>query len=250
MGNLHEPGRPEDLPDAELLWKRWAGVAIATFDREEQDVPSQHRAGHWIDDEGLHWDDRGGTWWVMKWFGGGRALLVGEDESSKVKFHENPIDLLAGAPEWVPGNYLRNLIDTAMVGCVYWFDEGAWHRAPYPDDLTDDGLDSGISALTTRADAVEKITDWLMFGAEDAGVADLCDQLVDAGERGTVTESVLRNFATEMTRLQEQYYPADEYEDDEGFQPKTSADIATMFVLARRAGLDTPSWTGTLGVTD
>lgn len=250
MGNLHKPGRPEDLPDAELLWKRWAGVAIATFDRDEQDESSQHRAGHWIDEEGLHWDDRGSTWWVMKCFGDCRAILLGEDESSKVKFHEIPIDLLAGAPDWVPRNYVRDLIDSAMVGCVYWFDEGAWHRAPYPDDLADDGLDSGISALTTRADAVEKITDWLMFGAHDVGITDLCDQLVDASERGAVTQNALRTFAAEMTRLQEEYYPEEEYEADEGFQPKTDADIAAMFALARRAGLDTPSWTGTLGVTN
>ncbi|AFU00476.1 hypothetical protein [Nocardia brasiliensis] len=250
MGNLHEPGRPEDLPDAELLWKRWAGVAIATFDQGKQDGPFQRFAGHWIDDKGVHWDDSGCTWWVMKWFGDGRALLVGEDESSKVKFHETPIDVLAGAPDWVPRNYLLDLIDSAMVGCVYWFDEGAWHRAPYPNDLSDDGLDSGISTLTTRADAVEKITDRLMFSAEDTGIVDLCDQLVDAAERGAVTENALRTFATEMARLQEEYYPEDDYDSDEGFQPKTDADIAAMFALARRAGLDTPSWTGALGVTN
>ncbi|WP_051187879.1 hypothetical protein [Nocardia tenerifensis] len=249
MGNLHEPGRPDDLPDAELLWKRWAGVAIATFDRDKEVEPFQHRSGHWIDDGGLHWDDSGCTWWVMKWFGAGRALLVGEDESSEVKWHEPSIDVLAGAPDWLPRNYLRELIHANMVGCVYWFEKGAWHRAPYPDDLADDGLDAGISALTTRADAVEKITDQLMFGAQDAGVSELCGQLVDAAERGTVTENVLRSFAAEMARLQQEYYPEDD-DEDEGFPPKTDEDIAAMFELARRAGLDTPSWTGTLGVSD
>jgi hypothetical protein len=216
-------------------------VAVATYDRDGELEPSHHRSGYWIDDDGLHWDDCGCTWWVLKWFGDGRAVLVGEDESSKVKGYEPAIDLLAGAPEWVPRHYLRGLIDAYMVGCVYWFDEGAWHRAPYPDDLADDGLDCGMSALTTRAGAVGEIGQWLEFDATDAGMPELCAQLLDDAERGTVTENVLRSFAETMVRLAAQHYPENDPE------PRTGDDVAAMFALSRRTGLDTNTWTGALG---
>ncbi|MFE9579603.1 hypothetical protein ACFYO1_24670 [Nocardia sp. NPDC006044] len=242
MGKLHRPGRPADLPDARVLWARWAAVALATFDRDEELEPAQHRSGYWIDDDGLHWDDCGCTWWVLKWFGDGRAVLVGEDESSRVKGYEPAIDLLAGAPEWVPRDYLRGLIDDYMVGCVYWFDDGAWHRAPYPDDLADDGLDCGISALTTPADAVGEIAERLEFDNGDTGLPELCAQLIDDAERGAITENGLRSFAEEMLRLQTQHYPEDDHE------PRTDDDLAAMFALARRAGIDTATWNGTLGV--
>ncbi|MEV6562514.1 hypothetical protein AB0M22_42800 [Nocardia sp. NPDC051756] len=225
-----------------MLWARWAAVAIATYNREQELEPQQHRSGYWIDDDGLHWDDCGCTWWVLKWFGDGRAVLVGEDESSKVKWYEPAIDLLDGAPEWVPRHYLQGLVDDYMVGCVYWFDEGAWHRASYPDDLGDDGLDCGISALTTQTGAAGEIGERLEFGGGDAGLPELCAQLIDDAERGAVTEGVLRSFAGAMTRLLLQHYP----EDDP--QPRTDDDLAAMFALAQRAGIDTATWTGTLGI--
>ncbi|MFI6367589.1 hypothetical protein ACIBG0_33125 [Nocardia sp. NPDC050630] len=242
MAKLHRPGHPDDLPDARVLWARWAAVAIATYDRDEERELPQHRSGYWIDDDGLHWDDCGCTWWVLKWFGDGRAVLVGEDESSEVKRYEPAIDLLAGAPEWVPRHYLQGLIDDYMVGCIYWFDEGAWHRVPYPDDLADDGLDCGISALTTRAGAVGEIAERLEFYATDAGMRELCDQLLDDAERGVLTDNGLRSFAEAMVRLQAQQYPETDPE------PRTDNDLAAMFALARRAGIDTASWTGALGV--
>lgn len=242
MGKLHRPGRPEDLPDARVLWARWAAVAIATFDRDEELEPQQHRSGYWIDDDGLHWDDCGCTWWVLKWFGDGRAVLVGEDESSKVKSYEPAIDLLAGAPEWVPRQYLQGLIDDYMVGCIYWFDEGAWHRASYPDDLADDGLDYGISSLTTRAGAVGEIAERLEFDGSDDGLPELCAQFIDDAEGGVVTENGLRSFAEAMVRLLVRHYPEDDHE------PRTDDDLAAMFALAQRAGIDTATWTGTLGI--
>ncbi|CAM4528923.1 hypothetical protein NONI108955_44835 [Nocardia ninae] len=249
MGKLNRPGHPDDLPDAHLLWKRWAGVAVATYNRERESEPAHHRSGYWIDDGGLHWDDSGCTWWVLKWFGAGRAVLVGEDESSKVKWYEPAIDLLAGAPEWLPRRYLQGLIDDHMVGCVYWFENGAWHRAPYPDDLADDGLDCGVSAFTTREGALDKISGWLEFSDADAGMPELCAELLDAAERGAITERLVRSYAEGMTRLEELYYPEEEYPRDD-CPPRNDDDIAAMFALARRAGLDTATWTGTLGVRD
>lgn len=96
--------------------------------------------------------------------------------------------------------------------------------------------------MTTRTDAVGEIAERLEFDATDAGMPELCDQLLDDAERGALTENMLRSFAAAMVRLQAQHYP----ENDP--QPRTDNDLAAMFALARRASLDTAAWTGTLGV--
>ncbi|WP_278266156.1 hypothetical protein [Nocardia sp. AG03] len=107
-------------------------------------------SGHWIDADGLHWDDSGCTWWILSRMGVDRFVLYGEDETSQVKWHDPTIDMLAGAPEWLPYEELRDRIEGYEVGSVYWYENGAWARAPYPDDLRDDGLDCGMADLADR----------------------------------------------------------------------------------------------------
>ncbi|MFC9898043.1 hypothetical protein ACFVMC_30505 [Nocardia sp. NPDC127579] len=252
MAGVHKPGQPGDLPDAGVLWRRWAGAALAMYDHEQEGTAAVHRTGCWIDDAGLHWDDSGCTWWEFKWFGDGRAVLFGEDETSQVKWHEPAIDVLAGAPQWVPRRYLRGLIDAYMVGCVYWFEDGAWHRAPYPDDLRDDGLGSGVGRLTTRAGALETISLWRDSGATDP---ELCERLLDAAERGAVTEDLVRTCAEGLSLLaEEDEEEEDLFEEDDDPEEESAPDadsvVAAVFALAQRAGLDTVTWTGTLGVRD
>ncbi|MYS06692.1 hypothetical protein GTW71_09650, partial [Streptomyces sp. SID6041] len=67
---IDRPGRPENLPAAEVLWARWALAAVleATAKSEAQGV---RRVGTWIDDRGLHLDDRGCTWWTFQYLGAG-----------------------------------------------------------------------------------------------------------------------------------------------------------------------------------
>ncbi|MGW1521133.1 hypothetical protein [Streptomyces sp. NPDC002287] len=146
---IERPGRPEDLPAAELLWARWALAAVleATAEAETDGI---HRTGIWIGDRGLHLDDCGCTWWTLAPMGPGRYVLYGEDESSDVKWHDPGIDMLAGAPEWLPFERLRRLLEGKELGCVYWYENGAWARAPYPDGLGDDGLDCGMSRFVVR----------------------------------------------------------------------------------------------------
>ncbi len=43
--------------------------------------------------------------------GEGRFVLYGEDESSGVKWHGTPIDVLAGGPDWLPYDELRDRIE-------------------------------------------------------------------------------------------------------------------------------------------
>jgi hypothetical protein len=158
---VHRPGLPEDLPPAEELWARWALLAALEATTEYEERPPRHRTGRWIDDEGLHWDDCGCTWWVMSKEGDGRFVLYGEDEASDVTSYEPTIDVRAGGPDWLPQVELRDGPGGREIGCVYWYENGAWARAPYPDDLDDDGLDCGMSYFIDRSEVLGELTDHL-----------------------------------------------------------------------------------------
>ncbi|MFF0561552.1 hypothetical protein [Streptomyces sp. NPDC004266] len=158
---INRPGLPQDLPPAGTLWARWALIAALGATTAGEQRPSAHRTGRWIDDDGLHWDDGGCTWWVMSSRGDGRYVLYGEDESSETKWHEPPVDMLAGGPAWLPWDELRDRLSGNELGCVYWYENEAWARAPYPDSLDDDGLDCGMDTLADRAQAVELVAERL-----------------------------------------------------------------------------------------
>ncbi|MBW5485060.1 hypothetical protein GPJ59_25070 [Streptomyces bambusae] len=153
MQKIDRPGRPENLPSAEVLWARWALVAVLEASAAKE-TESGYRAGTWVDDEGLHLDDGGCTWWTFSPMGDGRYVLYGEDESSAVKWHEPAVDMLAGGPDWLPYDELRDRLQGWELGCVYWYENGAWARAPYPDGLDDDGLDCGMSRFVVRGEAL------------------------------------------------------------------------------------------------
>ncbi|WP_298562103.1 hypothetical protein [Streptomyces luteogriseus] len=155
---INRPGLPGDLPSAEVLWARWALIAVLEATREGE-RERHHRTGTWVDGEGLHLDDSGCTWWGFAPRGEGRYVLFGEDESSGVKWHEPPVDMLAGAPGWLPHEQLKDLSSGYELGCVYWYEDGAWARASYPGTLDDDGLDCGMGRFTDRADVLRTIAD-------------------------------------------------------------------------------------------
>ncbi|MFG1774238.1 hypothetical protein ACGFIX_32040 [Nocardia salmonicida] len=169
---IHRPGRPEDLPEPETLWARWAFIAAVRADSKDEAL-SSGRTGHWLDTDGLHWDDAGCTWWTLSRMGEGRFVLFGEDESSWVKFHEQPIDVLAGGPAWLRYEELLERVAGYEVGSVYWYDDGAWARAPYPDDLRDDGLDCGMSALVDRDELLRDLIPYLDEAPEGPSVSSL-----------------------------------------------------------------------------
>ncbi|MEV0710707.1 hypothetical protein [Nocardia aurea] len=158
---IHRPGVPEDLPAAETLWARWALLATVGANAADESKTG-HRTGIWLDAEGLHLDDCGCTWWTMSRMGDGRFVLYGEDEASGVKFHEPRIDMLAGAPDWLPFEELRDRLEGHELGCVYWCDSGVWARASYPDDLRDDGLDCGMSRFVDREDVLGELRLYLI----------------------------------------------------------------------------------------
>ncbi|WP_326793414.1 hypothetical protein OHA79_39575 [Streptomyces sp. NBC_00841] len=93
--------------------------------------------------------------------GAGRFVLYGEDEASDVKWHEPLIDMLAGGPDWLPYDELRDRLKGYELGCVYWYENGAWARTPYPDDLGDDGLDGGMSDFVDRHRTLGELSNYV-----------------------------------------------------------------------------------------
>jgi hypothetical protein len=186
MFSLHRPGLPEDLPDPRVLWARWGLVAVlsATTDEEGR----ANRTGHWFTGGALRLDDGGNTRWTLADLGEGRYVLHGDDDAGRVRWHRSPVDVLAGGPDWLPYGTLRPLIGDSMVGCVYWHEDGAWHRAPYPADLSDDGLNGGMRDYVHRPYLLELLVGegWIPAPLEEdeaAEVLDLAERYALTGDR-------------------------------------------------------------------
>jgi hypothetical protein len=210
---VHRPGRPEDLPPGAVLWARWAVLAGLLTTREREEESEVHRTGFWMSparEDTLRYDDAGSTWWALRAVGDGRYVLYGEDESSGVKWHEPAIDVLAGAPGWLPFERLRDLVASYEIGCVYWYENGAWGRAPYPGSLNDDGLDCGMSRLFTTDEVVQDLDSWLddEYTDPDAEIDPaVCGKLVTDAVSGGLTEEAVRAFLGSTGRP-EQEIPA------------------------------------------
>lgn len=187
MGIFHRPGLPEDLPEPRVLWARWGLVAVLTATTEDEGQ-GIHRTGFWAGEQELRRDDCGCTWWTLAHQGDGRFVLYGEDESSDVKWHKPPIDMLSGVPDWLPFETLRDLLEGYELGCVYWWEKGAWARASYPTGLGDDGLDCGMSLFA----------DWNGARNELAGFdRAVTDELLAAAEAYRLTPRALEGLVDE-----------------------------------------------------
>ena len=204
---VHSPGRPHDLPPAEVIWARWAALAAVLSPPET--VPS----GVWLDDDGLHLGTPGGAWAAMAWAGEGQAVLFGDDEAGETKWHEPPIDVLAGAPDWLPYERLEDHLEGGELGFVHWYEDAAWHRTPYPGDL-DDGLIPAIGGFIRRADAALQMEHRLCV---DRSAHAACERLLVCAERHAVTAEVVRTFVDRTGR--------------------PDADITAILATARHAGL-------------
>lgn len=103
-----------DLPEPDLLWTRWALFATALTTLGYDDV-------YWCADDGAHHDDHGGNWSRLVRVDGGRAVLFGYDhEYSDTVDATPPIDLLAGAPAWLPWPELLRHVADDQLGYVHW----------------------------------------------------------------------------------------------------------------------------------
>ncbi|ONK13723.1 hypothetical protein [Streptomyces sp. MP131-18] len=187
---VHKPSVPKDLDHPRRLWARATALGmLATAGLEGDDY--RLAAGR------LRCDSQGGSyWWRMSLHGAGRAVFCGQDaDGSHGHLRRVPVDFLAGGPGWLPWRDLRAEQDDCALGYVYWWHDGAWARAPYPDDLVDDGL--GLSAAWVGDDA--ELVLLLSEAAEAAEAAEAGAQVsgalvafLDRAEEATVDGAAVR----------------------------------------------------------
>ncbi|KAB2369628.1 hypothetical protein [Actinomadura montaniterrae] len=226
---MNKPGTPEDLPSPrELL------VRAATMAAVEAAVPHDaYSAFFTVNDDGVGHQDGGGNDWALEPLEGGRAVLYGCDhEMSWTRFHEPPLDLLAGAPGWLPLERLADMQAAKELGFVYWYD-GTWHRVDYPDGLRDDGLAStvgGTADVVRLLDHVANDVIGARWGGEeveeDDGLMAALEETVRAAREGALEETLRR--AREGALSAESFAWL-----SNGWEP----DLSAALDIARHAGL-------------
>lgn len=185
---VHHPGRPEDLPAPGELWARWAMAAVLTADPADEALGPM-RSGWWADDGALRRDDGGTSWWALRRLDSGRFLLHGWDESGDVHGWEPPVDLFAGAPDVITSATAEKVTGPLEPGCAYWWDGDRWGRAPYPDELPDDGLDFGLGSVLDPEVLLSAL------GWETPELAAAVAELIGHALDGTVTAARLEAIA-------------------------------------------------------
>ena len=236
--HVHAPGRPEDLPPPRVLWAHGALNALVSAALGEPTDTWLRR--YWLtEDDGLGHDDSGGNWWNLERLPEGRAVLFGADhEMSETRWHKPPIDLVAGAPGWLDHDWFHANDD--LVGYVYWFDAASWRRVPYPDDVTDDGLELTAGEYLTAERAVRRAAGELMGvpqatpirvdveldPAEEEG-ARVARAILAAGSERRLTEELLSELLNGLDRSLS-------YDEELGDVPPPF-ELDKAFDLARRA---------------
>lgn len=189
-----------DLPAPGLLWTRWATISAALTGIGYADV-------WFIDDLGAHHDDHGGSWARFALLDGGRAVLYGYDrDHSATARSDPPIDVLTGAPDWLPWADLTPLAEGDQLGFVVWHADGRWNRARYREGVGD-GLTQVMGAVlsteNTLAELSEIVTEWgqhdLRTPAERDEVRAAGEQLLSAAVRGEVNGSKFERLLGRLT---------------------------------------------------
>jgi hypothetical protein len=177
-----------DLPAPGLLWTRWTVLAAALTGIGFADV-------WFVDARGAHYDDHGGSWARLALVDGARAVLFGYDrDHSATASSDPPVDLLTGAPAWLPWGELAGLAAEGRLGFVAWHEQGRWARVRYPDRVGD-GLTEMVAAVLTGESALRELGDvvaeWgqyeLRTPAERDDVRQASEHMLAAAVRGQVT---------------------------------------------------------------
>jgi hypothetical protein len=188
-----------DLPAPGLLWTRWATIAAALTGIGYGDV-------WFVDDRGAHHDDHGGSWARLALLDGARAVLFGYDrDHSATTTADPPVDVLDGAPGWLPWDELTSLDE---LGFVVWHAEGRWSRARYSDRIGD-GLVPTVGAVLSNENTLREladiITDWgqheLRTPAERDEVRDASERLLAAAVRGEVAAGAFERLLGRVPSL-------------------------------------------------
>jgi hypothetical protein len=189
-----------DLPAPGLLWTRWATLAASLTGIGYPDV-------WFVDDRGAHHDDHGGSWARLALLDGARAALFGYDrDHSATVSADPPLDLLTGAPGWLPWADLTALAEADQLGFVVWHDQGRWSRTRYRDGISD-GLVNTVGAVlsneNTLSELAEVIEEWgqhqLRTPAERDDVREAAERLLSAAVRGDVSGDAFERLLGRLT---------------------------------------------------
>jgi hypothetical protein len=184
-----------DLPAPGLLWSRWATISAALTGIGHADV-------WFLDDRGAHHDDHGGGWARFALLDGARAVLYGYDrDHSRTADADPPIDLLTGAPDWLPWDDLSPLAESDRLGFVVWHAEGRWSRARYPEGVNDGLVEVTGAVLSTENTLIELSEIITERGRHELRTPSERDEVRAAGEhllaaavRGEVSGSALERL--------------------------------------------------------
>ncbi|MFD6100279.1 hypothetical protein ACFWF4_28525 [Nocardiopsis flavescens] len=125
----HLPGLPADLPHPEVLWARVGAYAAVCAALGRTDCAPGTAE--------IRFRPAPGTGLRLVRVAGRRFLLLGHEPGSAFEASwTRPVDPFEGAPEALPWDWIDGL---PRPDFAYWW-EGAWARAAYSDDRTDDGL--------------------------------------------------------------------------------------------------------------
>ena len=189
-----------DLPAPGLLWTRWATISAALTGIGYADV-------WFVDERGAHHDDHGGSWARLALVDGARAVLFGYDrDHSSTAEADPPLDLLTGAPDWLPWDDLAALADADRLGFVVWHAEGRWSRVRYRDGVGDglaDTVGAVLSNENTLRELAEIVEEWgqydLATPAERDEVRAASERLLAAAVRGQVDGAALERLLGRLT---------------------------------------------------
>ncbi|MFF9869468.1 hypothetical protein ACF1G0_29390 [Streptomyces sp. NPDC013953] len=145
---MHVPSRPEDLDHPARLWARAVTFALL------EGACDDGRPEHVLDEHGLWCHATGACgWWRLTVLDGERAVFVGQDpDGSHTHIGGEQIDFLAGGPDWLPWEQLRDDAEGNLFGFVYWWENGSWHRIRYPAELSEDGLEGAAPWVGSEAE--------------------------------------------------------------------------------------------------
>ncbi|WP_052849646.1 hypothetical protein [Streptomyces avicenniae] len=181
---VHRPGLPGDLSGPRRLWARAATLGLlATAGIGGDTYEATGDRLRCVNPDGSYW-------WTLTLHGGGRAVFSGQDaDGSQGHLRAEPVELLATAPSWLPQDELRARQTARELGYVYWSDGAGWARAPYPDDLADDGLELSAGWVGDDEEVAEEL--WDAAGGGD-DMADAVLAFLDRAETRTVDADAVK----------------------------------------------------------